>query len=80
MTALDDELSAIKAAQADTTTKIAAVKTDVETLLAKIAAFPPSGLTADQQTALDAIKANATGINNSLSAVDTEANPPVPGS
>jgi hypothetical protein len=71
MSSLED----LKAAQAVTDAKIAAVKTDVETLLAKLAAVPVAGLTADQQTALDAVVAHANAINASLSGVDAEVNP-----
>jgi outer membrane murein-binding lipoprotein Lpp len=72
-------LADAQAAQAITDQKIAAISTDVTTLLAKIAAFPPSGvLTADQQAAVDDIAAHASKINDALSAVDTTANPPAP--
>lgn len=76
MSALDDKLAAIKASQAATVTKIAAVKTDLETVLGKIANFPDGGLTADQQNALVDIEAHSEAISDSLSAIDTEANPP----
>ncbi len=78
MTVLDDEFAAIKASQADTVIKIAAVAADVTALLAKIGAVPPAGLTADQQAALDDIKTAAAAINDSLAAVDASANPPAP--
>lgn len=69
-------LADVQAKQAATDAAIATVKTDVETLLAKIASFPPSGLTPEQQAAIDDIAAHADKINDSLSAVDIEANPP----
>ena len=56
--------------------KVTTVKTDVETLLAKLAAVPTAGLTPEQQTALDAAVVQAQGISDSLTAVDKEANPP----
>ena len=55
MTALDDELAAIKGS-------LDTIQTGVSALLAKIAAFPPAGLTAEQQTALDAINTEAQAI------------------
>lgn len=69
-------LADAQAAQAITDQKIAAISTDVQTLLAKIAAIPTGGLTADQQAAVDDIAAHAGRINDALSAVDTAANPP----
>jgi hypothetical protein len=74
MSSFDD----LKAAQAETDAKIATVKTDLETLIAKLAAIPPAGLTPEQQTALDDAVAHAGAINASLAAVDAEANPPAP--
>ncbi len=71
MASFDD----VKAAQAVTDSKIAAVAADVQELLAKIAAIPPAGMTAEQQAALDDIAAHAAAINDSLSAVDA-LNPP----
>jgi outer membrane murein-binding lipoprotein Lpp len=84
--ALDQKLTSFKetimatladaqAAQAITDQKIAAISTDVQTLLAKIAAVPTGGLTPDQQAAIDDIAAHAGRINDALSAVDTSANP-----
>lgn len=69
-------LADIQAAQAVTDTKLAAVSTDVTTLLAKIAAIPTGGLTPEQQTAIDDIANHAGKINDSLSGIDTSANPP----
>ena len=68
-------LADVQAAQAVTDTKIAAISTDVQTLLAKIAAIPTGGLTPEQQAAIDDISAHAGRINDALSAVDTSANP-----
>jgi len=72
MSSFDD----LAAAQADTLTKVAAVKTDVETLLAQIKNIPPAGLTPEQQAALDQAVTTAQSINTALSAVDTEVHPP----
>src|SRR5258707_15877355 len=66
-------LSDIQAKQAVTDAAVAKVKTDVEALLAKIAAIPPGGLTPEQQTAIDDIATHADAINASLGAIDTEA-------
>jgi hypothetical protein len=55
MAAVDDELAAIKAS-------LDLIQTGVTALLAKIAAMPTAGLTPAQQTALDAIAAEAQGI------------------
>lgn len=66
----------LAAAQADTATKVAAVKTDVETLLAQLKDIPPAGMTPEQQAALDAAVVAAQGINDSLAAVDAEAKAP----
>lgn len=52
------------------------IKTDVETLLAKLAAVPPAGLTPEQQAALDSAVQTAQGIATSLGAIDAEVNPP----
>src|SRR6266404_7985938 len=57
------------------TGKVSTVKTDVETLLAKLAAVPTVGLTPDQQAAIDAAVAQAQGIADSLGAIDAEVNP-----
>ena len=73
MASLDD----LKAAQDATDAKIASVKTDVEALLALLAAVPPAGLTPAQQAALDAAVVHATAINDSLTAVDAETHPTV---
>lgn len=69
-------LADAQAAQAITDQKIAAISTDMQTLLAKIAAIPPGGLTPDQQAAIDDITTHAGKINDALTAVDTAANPP----
>lgn len=69
-------LADVQAKQTATDAAIAKVKTDVETLLAKIAAIPPGGLTPEQQAAIDDIAQHADNINTALGAVDTEANPP----
>jgi hypothetical protein len=68
-------LADAQAAQAITDQKIAAVATDVQTLLAKISAVPTGGLTPEQQAAIDDIAAHAGKINDALSAVDTSVNP-----
>lgn len=70
-------LADIQAKQAATDTAVASVKTDVEALLAKIAAFPAAGtLTAAQQAAIDDIASHADAINAALGVVATEASPP----
>lgn len=71
-------LTDIQTKQAATDAAVAVIKTDVETLLAKIAAFPAPGLTPDQQAAIDDIAAHADKINTALGAVDAEVNPPTP--
>lgn len=76
MTAVDDELAAVQASQAQSDAKIAKVGTDVTTLLTLLAAVPTAGLTPAQQTALDAVAAHATLINTNLTAVDASAQPP----
>lgn len=50
--------------------KVTAVKTDTESLLAKLAAIPPIGLTPEQQAAIDAAVVEAQGISDSLGAID----------
>lgn len=69
MSTFDD----LKAAQAVTDAKVTAIKADVQTLLAKLAAIPVAGMTPEQQAALDEAVTHATGINDALSAVDTSA-------
>lgn len=68
-------LADIQAKQAATDAAVATIKTDVEALLAKIAAFPPAGLTPEQQAAIDDIATHADAINTALGVIDTEANP-----
>ena len=58
--------------------KVTAVKSDVDSLLAKLAAIPPAGMTPAQQAALDAAVSTAQGIATSLGAIDAEVNPPAP--
>lgn len=60
----------LKAAQDVTDAKIAAVKADVEKLMALLAAIPPAGMTPEQQAALDAAVVHAGAINDALAAVD----------
>ena len=71
MSTFDDLTAQLTAIAAAVTT----VKTDVDGLLAKLAAIPPAGLTPAQQTALDAAVTTAQGIATSLGAIDTEVNP-----
>lgn len=78
MTALDDQLAAIQASQADTAVQVTAVAADVAKLQATIAAFPPAGLTPAQQASLDAIAAASTSIDAGVKAIDTTVNPPAP--
>jgi hypothetical protein len=59
--------------------EVATIKTDVDTLLAKLAAVPPAGLTAAQQSALDAAVAAAQNINTKLDAIDVETHSPAVG-
>ena len=58
--------------------KVSTVATDIDTLMAKLAAIPTAGLTPEQQTALDGAVAHAQAIADSLGAIDTKANPPAP--
>lgn len=69
-------LADIQAKQVATDAAVAKVKTDVETLVAKIAAIPPGGLTPEQQAAIDDIATHADAINTALGGIDTEANAP----
>jgi hypothetical protein len=78
MTALDDQLAAIAAAQGDTATQLALVATDIGKLLSAIAAMPPGGLTPAQQVALNNIQASATSIDSGIAAINLQANPTVP--
>jgi len=55
--------------------KVATVKTDVETLIAKLAAIPPGGLTPAQQAAIDGAVVHAQKIATDLGGIDTEVNP-----
>lgn len=54
---------------------VTSIQGDVQTLLAKLAAVPPAGLTAAQQAALDAAVATAKNIESSLTAVDLSTHP-----
>ena len=60
----------LKAAQDETDAKIAAVKADIEVLMAKLSAIPVPGMTPEQETALADAVAHAKAINDSLTAVD----------
>ena len=80
MTAVDDELAAVQASQAASDALITKVGGDVATLQGMIAAIPTAGLTAAQQSALDAVAAHATLINTNLTAVDGSAQPAGTGS
>ena len=74
MTTLDTELAAMTADIAAQTTEIASMQTFITGLFAKIAAIP--GLTAEQQTSLDAIKA---GLETNTAAIATAiVTPPAP--
>src|ERR1700722_7447988 len=75
MATLDDLATQLNSIVVD----VAAIKTDVETLLAKLAAIPPAGLTAAQQNALDAAVATAKNIDASIKAIDLETHPIAPG-
>lgn len=69
----------LKSALAGIGDKVTTVKTDVETLLAKLTDLqnnPPSGMTPEQQASLDDAVTTAQGIAESLGAIDAEANPP----
>lgn len=74
MSSFDD----LKNALSGVSDKVSTVKTDVETLLAKLSS-PPGGLTAEQQQFLDDAVTQAQGIATSLGAIDAEANPPAAG-
>lgn len=71
MSSFDD----LKAAQADTDAAIAKIKTDVETMLAKLANIPVAGMTPEQQAALDEAVAHAKSMNTTMGAIDASANP-----
>ena len=75
MSTLADLTTQLNAISVDVTT----VGNDVQTLLAKLAAIPPAGLTAAQQAALDAAVATATNIAASLRAIDVTTHPVAPG-
>lgn len=74
MSSFDDLKSALDAA----TTKVAAIRTDTATLLAKITELqsnPPSGMTSEQQASLDQAVTTAQGLVASLGTIDDEVNP-----
>lgn len=74
MSSFDD----LKAALDTVTGKVSTVKTDTESLLAKLSAIqsaPPAGMSPEQQAALDAAVTQAKGIADSLGAIDAEVNP-----
>src|SRR2546426_5372185 len=51
-------------------TEVDKVSADTDNLLAQLAAIPAGGLTAEQQAAIDAAVASATGIATRLKAID----------
>lgn len=53
--------------------QVAKVKTDVDTLIAKLGAVPTAGLTPEQQAAIDDAVAHANGIATALGAIDAAA-------
>jgi hypothetical protein len=71
MSTLDDFKTILGEIAADVT----AVKSDVDGLLAKIAAIPPAGLTPEQQAAIDAAVTQGQSIKASLDAIHAEVNP-----
>ncbi len=71
MSSFDD----LKAAQDESDAKIAAIKADVETMLAKLANIPVAGMTPEQQAALDAAVDHAKKMNDAMGAIDASANP-----
>jgi len=72
MSTFADLTNALNAVSNDVTV----IKADVDMLLAKLAAIPPAGLTAEQQAALDAATLQAQGVATSLEAINAEINPP----
>lgn len=65
----------------DIGTEVGKVSADTDNLLASLQAIlnnPPSGLSAEQQAALDAAVASATAIRDSLKALDDKVPDPVP--
>jgi uncharacterized coiled-coil protein SlyX len=67
MMATLDELNAALAAISAEVDKVSA---DTDNLLAQLAAIPPGGLTPEQQAAIDAAVASATGIAARLKTID----------
>jgi len=68
-------LSDLEAKLGNIDAKVTLVATDIDTLLAKLAAIPTGGMTPEQQAALDAAVTHAQAIADSLGAIDSKANP-----
>lgn len=67
------DISDIKPALDAIDAQVTKVKTDVDTLVAKLGAVPTGGLTPAQQAAIDDAVAHANGIAASLGAIDAAA-------
>lgn len=76
MSDTDKSFEDLSAANAVTDSRLLTLKTDIESILAKLAAIPIAGMTPAQQTALNDAVAHAKAVNDQLSGLDTEANPP----
>ena len=63
-------LEELTAALAAISSEVDKVSADTDNLLAQLAAIPAGGLTPEQQAAIDAAVASATGIATRLKAID----------
>lgn len=63
-------LEELNSALAAISSEVDKVSADTDNLLAQLAAIPPGGLTPEQQAALDAAVASATGIAARLKTID----------
>lgn len=70
MATIEEYAAQIKTAQDESDAKIAAIKADIDVLMAKVAAIPVAGMTPEQEALLAGVAAHAKSISDSLSAVD----------
>lgn len=78
MATLDEQLASINSVLGEIGTEIGKVAADTQSLLDKIASFPTTGITPEQQTALDSIQTSVISLRDSLKSLDDKVPDPTP--